>query len=103
MFKILVLLLASCLMACGNKVEVPENVNTQVQVQPVTGEIIVKHVLSIELPTVFTDSCRTQFPADEVAYQKCVTDYINQIIKIIGGINPSQLPTTVPSTFPVIQ
>ena len=84
--------LASCLIACGNKVELPENVNTQVQVQPVTGEVVVRHIFQIELPTVFTDSCRTQFPTDEAAYQKCVTDYINQIIKIIGGINPNQLP-----------
>lgn len=89
---ILLVAMTFFLSSCGNKVEVPRNVSAQVQVQPVTGEIVVKHVLSIELPTVFTDSCRATFPNDEAGYQKCVTDYIDQIIKIISGINPNQLP-----------
>lgn len=77
--------------ACYNSgnVKVPEQVNTTVTVQPVTGEIIVKHVMSIELPSIFTDTCKQQFPNDEAAYNKCVTDYINDIIKIIGGLTPT--------------
>jgi len=72
--------------SCANRVEVPKNVD--VAVAPVSGEIIVKHVISIELPAVFTDSCRQQFPDDPVGYNACVAAYIQDIIKIIGSINP---------------
>lgn len=75
--------------SCANKVEVPATV--AVNVAPVTGEITVKHVIQLELPTVFTDSCRQQFPDDEIAYNTCVAEYINDIISIIGNINPEQL------------
>jgi proline dehydrogenase len=75
----------------GN-VKVPENVNTQVQVAPVTGEIIVKHIMTIELPTVFTDTCKQQHPNDEAAYNACVAKYIEELLKIINSINPGQLP-----------
>lgn len=87
---LLMLISVAMLVSCANRVEVPENVN--VQVQPVTGEVIVKHVLSLELPAVFTDNCRQQFPNDAVAYNKCVTDYINSILQIINGLDPSQIP-----------
>lgn len=82
--------LVTLLIGCANEVNVPETV--QVQTAPVTGEVIVKHVLTIELPTIFTDTCRQAHPNDEVAYQSCVTQYINQLIQIINGINPNQLP-----------
>lgn len=92
--KTYILLLLSLLLTAGcgnnNKAEVPANVN--VTTGPVTGEIIIKHVLSIELPTVFTDTCKSQHPTDEVAYNECVTKYINELLKIINSINPGQLP-----------
>lgn len=72
--------------SCANRVEVPKNVD--VAVAPISGEVIIKHVISIELPAVFTDSCRQQFPNDPVAYNACVAGYIQDIIKIIGSINP---------------
>lgn len=87
---IFILFVITTLAACGNKVSIPETV--QVQTAPVTGEIVVKHVIQIELPTIFTDTCRQRYPADEAAYQQCVTAYIEQLIKIIQGINPGQLP-----------
>lgn len=78
--------------SCANRVEVPAAV--AVNVAPVTGEITVKHVLSIELPTVFTDSCKSQFPEDETAYNACITDYINSLLAIINNLQPGQLPET---------
>lgn len=92
MIKLILTLAVFCLLgtACNNKAEVPATV--QVQTAPVTGEIIVRHVMQIELPTIFTDTCRQAHPNDEVAYQACVTNYINQLIQIINGINPNQLP-----------
>lgn len=92
MIKLILTLAAFCLLgtACNNKAEVPATV--QVQTAPVTGEVIVRHVMQIELPTVFTDSCKQQFQNDDAGYNKCVSDYINSIIKIINGIDPNQLP-----------
>lgn len=92
MIKLILTLAASCLLiSCNNKAEVPATI--QVQAAPVTGEIIVRHIMQIELPTVFTDSCKQQFPNDDAGYNKCVSDYINSIIKIINGIDPNQIPT----------
>ena len=81
-------------MACNNSgnVKVPDQVNTTVQVQPVTGEIIVKHVITMELPTIFTDTCRQQHLNDQAAYNDCVVKYINELIKLLNSINPGQLP-----------
>ena len=90
------------LISCNNKAEVPATV--QVNTAPVTGEVIVKHVITMELPTVFTDTCRAKYNdrdytnAEEraVLYNKCVADYINELIKIINGITPPQLPPVTP-------
>ncbi|NJO65130.1 MAG: hypothetical protein HC836_45590 [Richelia sp. RM2_1_2] len=93
-FSLLFIFSFSCmfLTACGNNnsAEVPANI--KVETGPVTGEIVVKHVITIELPTVFTDSCKSQHPDDEVAYNECVTKYINELLNIINSINPEQLP-----------
>lgn len=92
MKNIIITLSVFCLIGCGNQneVKVPENVN--VNVAPVTGEVIVKHVLSIELPTVFTDTCKAQHPNDPVAYNACVAKYIEELIRILNSINPNDLP-----------
>lgn len=90
--RILISLVCVFMVACGNQneVKVPEQVN--VSVAPVTGEVIVKHVLSIELPTVFTDTCKAQHPNDTVAYNACVAKYIEELIRILNSINPNELP-----------
>lgn len=89
-------------MGCNNKAEVPATI--QVNAAPVTGEVIVKHVITMELPTVFTDTCRAKYnerdyPNPEertILYNKCVADYINELIKILGSITPPQLPPVQP-------
>lgn len=90
---------------CGNKVEIPNTVN-QCFKDPKTGEctnhadITVRHIISIELPTVFTDQCRTQFnetdypdPVIRAAkYNKCISDYINSLLSVINGLDPATIP-----------
>lgn len=78
--------------SCANRVEVPETIT--VNTPPVTGEITVKHIITLQLPTIFTDSCKSQFPDDEVAYNACITEYINSLLTLINGLNPGQLPQT---------
>ena len=92
MKKTILILTLFAIVSCGNNVEtkVPEKI--EVQTAPVTGEIVIKHIMQIELPTIFTDTCKKQHPNDEAAYQDCVAKYIEQLIKIIGSINPGQLP-----------
>lgn len=108
MRKIVIMLSIAALLGlvgCANdtKVSVPENIKADVQVQPITGEVIFKHVLTIELPSVFTDSCRARFNEQthpnveerSLLYNKCITDYINSLMSIINSINPNQLPAGV--------
>ena len=102
MKQLIILALIAILSACNNKAEVPATV--QVNATPVTGEVIVKHVITMELPAVFTDTCRAKYndrdyPNPEersVLYNKCVADYINELIKILNGITPPQLPPVQP-------
>lgn len=91
-FLLILVFLLCFLTACGNnnRAEVPETVT--VNSGPVTGEITIKHVITIELPTIFTNTCKSQHPTDEEAYNECVTKYINELLKIINSINPGQLP-----------
>lgn len=104
------LLLPLLFLGCAPSVNVPSTVETTQCIKTATGtctsELMVKHVISIELPAVLTDSCRatwnpTDFPDEAIrnaGYNKCVQDYINSILELIKGINPSDLPPidTVP-------
>lgn len=93
------ILIALMLVACAPKVEVPANVTTCVQDKETgvcSNDMNVKHTITIELPTVLTDSCRKQFnstdypdpTARESGYQACVSEYINQLLEIINGFQP---------------
>lgn len=110
------LLVFLCLfsMGCMNKVEVPNKVENCFK-DPVTGactnhaDITVTHVITIELPTIFTDTCKktwndVDFPDQtvrDVGYNKCVTDYINQLMNLVKGLNPATLPNViVPTALP---
>jgi hypothetical protein len=100
-----ILLLIGLISSCANKVEVPAKIE-QCFKDPKTGEctnqaeITVRHIISIELPTVFTDQCKAtwneiDYPDSVVrnaGYQKCISDYINQLLSVINGLNPSDLP-----------
>lgn len=91
---------------CNNRVDVPTQV-TQCIKDSVTGEctnqvfVTIKHVVSIELPEVFTDSCKalyneTTYPDPiirESLYQTCITNYINQVLDIIKSLNPKNINT----------
>jgi len=105
--KILKYLILSCfLIGCANKVEVPATVE-QCFRDPKTGEctnqveVTVKHIISIELPQVFTDFCKTKWNETdypdpvvrEVGYQQCISDYINQLLSLVNGLNPQDLTT----------
>lgn len=96
------LIVLSLLPSCNNSgnVKVPENINANITTAPVTGEVVVKHIISLELPTVFTDTCKAKYNdrdypnAEEraIGYNKCVADYINELVRILGSITPPQLP-----------
>lgn len=102
---LITILLTFLMIGCMNKVEVPAKVE-QCFKDPKTGEctnqveVTVRHIISIELPTVFTDSCRKKFNETdypdavvrEAGYQQCITDYINQLMSVVNGLNPQDLP-----------
>lgn len=102
------ILLSLLLAGCAPSVNVPGSVETTQCIKTATGtctsELEVRHVIAVELPTVLTDQCRqtwnaTDYPDQAVrdaGYNKCVTDYINSILELIKGINPADLPPTVP-------
>ena len=89
---------------CGNRVEVPSTVETTQCIKDSQGKCTanfeVRHVIAIELPTVLTDSCKaewneTTYPDKairEAGYNQCVADYIQSILDLVKGINPSDLP-----------
>lgn len=92
------------MLGCGNKVEVPSQVTTIQCIQDAQGKcttsLDVKHIISLELPTVLTDQCKivwneTDYPDKtirEAGYNKCISDYINSLLELIKGINPTDLP-----------
>lgn len=98
------LLLASLLLiGCANKVEVPAKVEQcfkNTETGTCTNSVVVKHIITIELPKAFTDTCDAKYPVTEYPdpsirdplYQKCISDYISQLMSIIKGVNPSDLP-----------
>lgn len=105
-FIILVLVIIGLgLTGCMNKVEVPNKVE-QCFKDPKTGEctneavINVKHTISIELPSVFTDECKriwneTDYPDKSIrdaGYNACITDYINSLMELLNNLNPTDLP-----------
>lgn len=89
---------------CGNHIDVPAQVSTTQCIQDKQGKCTtnfeVRHVIAIELPTVLTDSCKaewneTTYPDKafrEARYNQCVADYIQSILDLVKGINPSDLP-----------
>lgn len=101
------ILIATLLAGCANKVEVPANITTTQCIQKADGicttNFEVRHVIAIELPTVLTDQCKAEWseatypdPAvREAGYNQCITDYINSIMDIIKGINPTDLPPNI--------
>lgn len=101
LLAVFIAVIAGC---AGPKIEVPASVDMCIK-DSVTGkctnETVVRHVISVELPSILTDSCRakwneTDYPDEAVrnaGYNACVSDYINQIVQIIQGINPADLPT----------
>lgn len=86
--KYVLTMLVLLIVACGNKVEVPSQIETKVNVSPVTGEITVRHIIQIELPTVLSDDCKNKYPNDETAYNACVSEYIKYLISIINQVPP---------------
>lgn len=103
--KILILVMIVFGIGCMNKVEVPNKVE-QCFKDPKTGEctnqaeVIVRHIISIELPAVFTDECKAKWndrdypdPVVRAAgYNQCIAAYMNDIIKAIQGFNPASIP-----------
>lgn len=95
------------LSSCGNKVEVPAQVNTTQCIQDAQGKCTtnfeVRHVIAIELPTVLTDQCRSEwseanYPDEAIrtaGYNQCISDYINSLLELIKGIGPVDLPPNV--------
>lgn len=95
------------LAGCANKVEVPANVTTTQCIQKADGTCTtnfeVRHVIAIELPTVLTDQCRSEWSEAnypdkairEAGYNQCITDYINSILELIKGVGPVDLPPNV--------
>lgn len=92
--RIVAILAILALTACGNQFSVPADINTnvngnvKVEVAPVTGEVIVRHLIQIELPTVLSDDCKRKFPNDVEAYNACVSEYIKYLISIINQVPP---------------
>lgn len=95
--QIVAILAVLALSACGNRFEVPADINTnvngtvKVEVVPVTGEVTVRHLIQIELPTVLSDDCKRKFPNDIEAYNACVSEYIKYLISIINQVPPAGL------------
>lgn len=95
------------MMGCANRVEVPSTVTTTQCIQDSQGKCTanfeVRHVIAIELPTVLTDSCKAtwnehDFPDKQIrdaGYNRCVADYIQSILDLVKGINPSDLPPNI--------
>lgn len=94
------------MISCGNKVEtsVPAKIEHCFK-DDVTGkctsEITVKHVVTIEMPTQFIQTCEDKYkdtpePEKTVLIQECISGYTDQIIDIINGINPNNLPPIPP-------
>lgn len=92
--------------SCANKVEtsVPAKIEHCFK-DDVTGkctsEITVKHVVTIEMPTQFIQTCEDKYkdtpePEKTVLIQECISGYTDQIIDIINGINPNDLPPIPP-------
>lgn len=93
------------LTGCMNKVEVPAKVE-QCFKDPKTGEctnqveVTVKHIITLELPTVFTDQCKaiwneTDYPDKSIrdaGYNACISEYINSLLDIINNLNPQDIP-----------
>ncbi len=100
-------LLCLAMSGCANKVEVPAQVTTTQCIQDANGTCTtnfeVRHVIAIELPTVLTDQCRsewseTNYPDEAIrtaGYNQCITDYINSLLELIKGIGPVDLPPNI--------
>lgn len=107
--KLIIIALTLFLASCGNKVEVPQKVE-QCFKDPQTGEctnrveITVNHIITIALPDVFTDQCKsiwneTDYPDKAIrdaGYSQCIADYLDQITSVINGLNPTDLPPIAP-------
>ena len=107
-FLILTILVIFCIgsIGCMNtiKAEVPSQVETCIKDSKGECsnqvEITVKHIISIELPTVFTDACTAtwndqDYPDKSIrdaGYNACVSEYINSLLEIIGNLSPTDLP-----------
>jgi hypothetical protein len=90
MKKALLIAVTLVLGACANQFSIPSDINgnAKVEVAPVTGEVIVRHLIQIELPTVLSDDCKRKFPNDVEAYNACVSEYIKYLISIINQVPP---------------
>jgi len=101
---IISLFIFTFIIGCNNnvKTEVPAKIENcfKNETGECTNVVIVKHIISIEVPSVFTDQCRTKYNVTdypdpvirESLYNQCVADYINQLTNIINSLNPNNLP-----------
>jgi hypothetical protein len=103
---VLLWFMSSLLVSCANKVEtsVPAKIEHCFKddaTQKCTSEITVKHVVTIEMPTQFIQTCEDKYkdtpePEKTILIQECISGYTDQIISIINGINPVDLPPIPP-------
>lgn len=105
MFKLLILLTTLLLLtSCFNQVKVPEKVKTEAcfkddKTGQCTTEIIVKHVITIEVPVALINDCVDQFkdlpePDKTLQTQACISKYTDDLINLIKGLTPPDVSTT---------
>lgn len=101
------LLLSLLLAGCAPSVNVPATVETTQCIQKsdgsCTSELEVRHVITVELPTILTDNCKKiwneiDYPDQatrDAGYNSCVSEYINSLLELIRGIKPADLPSAL--------
>lgn len=104
MKRLTVLLLVLFSAGCMNKLQVPDKIEACIQdpeTKKCTNQAVVKHIITLELPTILTDTCKAAWSeaaypdqqTREAGYNKCVSDYISSILALINDIRPEELPT----------
>lgn len=102
--KYIMILALLGLTSCFNKASVPETVETCFKDEKTgkcTTELTVRHIITIEVPVALVNDCVEQFkdlpePDKTLQTQACIQKYTDDLINLIKGITPVDVPPTSP-------
>jgi hypothetical protein len=103
MFKLLLCASMLLLTSCFNQVKAPDKITTEAcfkddKTGKCTAEVVVKHVITIEVPVALINDCVDQYkdlpePDKTLQTQECINQYTEDLVNLIKGLTPPDVTT----------